>query len=98
MTTDNRTKEIDSVKSLKCSAAAHRMHARNDPYKITEAAREGFEERFRRMVPEELWTRDPTEAARIAAHHRAAYFAALTAKSIEARRRKRRDTAPEVVS
>lgn len=62
----------------------------------TVVARAVFEDSFRRQVPAALWENDPAEAERRAKSLRAAHFCRMTAKSIEARR-KRSDQGAERV-
>jgi hypothetical protein len=61
-----------------------RTAARHDTREITAPARKAFEERFYRDLPTGL---DDTKRERRAAAARRAYFAELTAKSLQSRRR-----------
>ena len=79
----------DAVRSAQARARAYRTHALHDPRETTRRAREAFEARFTNQVPDAIWLEDPTEAARRAECFRKSYFAGLTAKSLEARSKRK---------
>lgn len=80
--------KLDTAVSLKRAAAAHASWARTeDRAARTAPAHRVFNQRFENQVdPEGLL--DPRERAVRAEHARRAYYLALAAKSVEARRRK----------
>ncbi len=79
----------ESFETLRGRKGAHVMHSRNDPRKITKAARQAFLDRFEREVDPD-GKLSPAERARRAEHARKAYFTDLALKSVKARARKRR--------
>lgn len=74
-------------RSLRCSRAAHILHARYDSTELLAPARLAFRESFERQVPAEIT--DPTERFRRAEQLRSAWYRGLAEKSMAARRQKR---------
>lgn len=68
--------------------AAHIKHAKTDPSESTAAARAAFLSRFEREADPE-GVLEPAERTRRAEHLRKAYFAGLSLKAAQARRRRR---------
>ncbi len=75
-----------SERSLRARLAAHTLHSRVDPTQHTAPARKAFLERFEREVDPD-GKLDPADRARRADHARKAYFAGLSLKSAQARRK-----------
>ena len=79
-------------RSLLARAAAYELHSRYDSRELTSKARAAFDDRFFRLVDPD-GALPEKERRRRAAAARKAYFARLAAKSVEARRARRRNGA-----
>jgi hypothetical protein len=78
-----------SERSLRARAAAYRLHSLYDSRQLTTNARAAFRDRFARQVDPE-GVLPETERQRRAECARKAYYAAVAAKSVRARRARKR--------